>query len=395
LRNVQEGGDVYPDLRVIYWNGPDDLAEKVRRTIISDLEQDTKKKLDPSHPYDLWSAGFGDQPEKYQVISPYRGDQFGTEHLNGILQEAVRGRPIEHGRNVGGIALFDKVIQVINRPKSYPAYGYNLRTRKREKVEVYNGELGFVKPHALDNQKWRYPDFQIRRFQVVFSRKRDFWVEYTSEGEVTSNLELAYAISVHKSQGSEFDRVYFVVPKHKRALMSRELFYTGLTRASRHCTLLVEEDVSPLLSMRRPERSCLVGINSSLFEFRPILEAFQTMGTWYEEGKIHQTLTEVMVRSKSEVIITNMLAERDIPFRYEVPLFAPDGTFYLPDFTVTARGEAWYWEHLGRLDQEAYRNHWETKKAWYDRFFPGRLFVTTEGGDLSQQADRIICESFQ
>ncbi len=144
-------------------------------------------------------------------------------------------------------------------------------------------------------------------------------------------------ISVHKSQGSEFDRVYFVVPKYKSALLSRELFYTGLTRASRHCTLLIEEDISPLLSMRRPERSYLVGINSSLFEFRPIPEAFQTIGSWYEEGKIHRTLTDFMVRSKSEVIIANMLAERDIPFRYEVALYAPDGTFYLPDFTVTAR----------------------------------------------------------
>ena len=227
LRDVQEGGDVHPDLRVLYWNGPDDLAEKLRNTIVSDLEQDTEKKLDPSRPHELWKAGFDDQPERYQVISPYRGEQFGTEHLNGILQEAVHGKPIEHGRNVGGIALFDKVIQVINRPRSNPAYGYDLQTRKRGKIEVYNGELGFVKPHGYDGQNWRSPGFQLRRFQVVFSRKRDFWVEYTSESEVTSNLELAYAISVHKSQGSEFDRVYFVVPKNKTALMSREPLLHG------------------------------------------------------------------------------------------------------------------------------------------------------------------------
>jgi len=83
-----------------------------------------------------------------------------------------------------------------------------------------------------------------------------------------------------------------------------------------------------------------------------------------------------------------------IPFQYEVPRFAPDGTFYLPDFTVTARGEPWYWEHLGRLNQEEFRNHWETKKALCDRFFPGRLLVTEESGMLSQDADRIIRESF-
>jgi exodeoxyribonuclease V alpha subunit len=82
--------------------------------------------------------------------------------------------------------------------------------------------------------------------------------------DIDENLELAYAVSIHKAQGSEFDRVYFVVPKHKQTLLSRELFYTGLTRAARHCTLLIEEDISPLLSMRRLERSRLLRINASL-----------------------------------------------------------------------------------------------------------------------------------
>ena len=122
LQKMQEGGEAYPDLRVIYWKGPEDLASKLRQTLVSDLEADTKTKLDRARPGELWRAGFNEQPEKYQVISPYRGEQFGTEHLNAVLQESVRGRPLEHGRNLGGIALFDKVIQVINRPKSAPAY---------------------------------------------------------------------------------------------------------------------------------------------------------------------------------------------------------------------------------------------------------------------------------
>src|SRR6516162_2547568 len=141
--------------------------------------------------------------------------------------------------------------------------------------------------------------------------------------EVEENLELAYAISVHKAQGSEFERVYFIVPKHKAALLSPELFYTGLTRARRHCTLFIEEDISPLLSMRRKEKSHLLGINSSLFEFRPLADALLNMQGWYEEGKLHQALAGLMVRSKSEVIIANMLSERDISFKYEIPLTAP------------------------------------------------------------------------
>ena len=243
---------------------------------------------------------------------------------------------------------------------------------------MFNGEIGMTKLHAFD-KNWRWSGFHVQRFQVIFSRKQHLWVEYGSASAVEENLELAYAISVHKSQGSEFQRVYFILPKHKRGLLSPELFYTGLTRAQTHCTLLIQEDISPLLTLRRLENSHLVRINSSLFEFRPAPPELQTMRDWYEEGKIHRTLTEQMVRSKSEVIIANMLADRDILFKYEVPLYAPDGTFYLPDFTITWRGEEWYWEHLGMLHDERYRNHWETKEAWYEKHgFADRLITTSE-----------------
>lgn len=401
LGRVQEGGDVDKDLRVAYWNDPDDLSEKLISTIVADMESDTGETLDEARPFELWGAAFRDKenprrqrPEYQQVISPYRGEQFGVEYLNLTLQRHVRGRDREPGRHLAGIALFDKVIQVINRPRSNPAYGYNTESGKRERVELFNGELGFVKPHGFDGNKWKWGGFHLTRFQVVFSRKSHFWVEYLGESDVEQNLELAYAISVHKAQGSEFDRVYFVVPKHKKALLSREMFYTGLTRARRHCTLFVEEDVSPLLTLRRPENSHLLGINSSLFTFRPAPDELSRRRDWYEEGKIHRTLADYMVRSKSEVIIANMLFEREIPFKYEVPLYAPDGTFYLPDFTVTWRGEDWYWEHFGLMDDEAYRSHNETKMRWYEKNFPGRLVSTYESGDLSKDADAIIERHF-
>ena len=395
LRRVQEGGDIDKDLRVIYWKGPDELAQKLTDTIVADMEKDTGQELDVSRPYDLWNAAFRQngeaRPEYQQVISPYRGELFGIDNINKVLQKHTHGAS-DRG-SLAGITLFDKVIQVINRSKSTSIYGYNTKTKKREQLEVYNGELGFVKPHAFDRE-WNRPYFRIGRFQVVFSHKEYFWADYTSSSQVEENLELAYAISVHKSQGSEFERVYFILPKDKVTLLSRELFYTGVTRAKRHCTIFVQEDISPLLSMRRPEKSHLVGINASLFSFHPVPDEMRTMREWYVEGKIHQTLTDIMVRSKSEVIIANMLAERDIPFQYEVPLFASDGTFYLPDFTVTWAGETLYWEHLGRLDDDKYRNHWETKQAWYDKFFSGRLVTTQESGTLSKDAEALIEKHF-
>ncbi|MFV9506962.1 MAG: AAA family ATPase [Oscillochloridaceae bacterium umkhey_bin13] len=382
LERLQEGGDVDQDLRVLYWQDPEDLERQLISRIVSDMEQDTGEKLDPSATYKLWDAlmmpkGKSGNPEASQVISPYRGELFGVDYLNLVLQQHKNNRIFQHKGSLGGITYFDKVIQVVNRPKSNPIWAYNLQLGKNERIQVFNGEIGFTRPHKQDN--WQGYRFRLGRFNVTFSQRQHLWVGYGSEEEVISNLELAYAISVHKSQGSEFGRVYFVLPKHKRALLSRELFYTGITRAKTHCTLLIEEDIAPILSLRRPESAQLDRINSSLFAFRPAPAELQTMWQWYEEGKIHRTLTGHMVRSKSEVIIANLLHAYDIPFEYEVPLPASDGTFYLPDFTIKVRGETWYWEHWGMLHDQKYRSHREKKLEWYKQHgFADRLIETEE-----------------
>ncbi|MBN1139883.1 MAG: AAA family ATPase [Anaerolineae bacterium] len=401
LARVQEGGDVAGDLRVLYWQTTDDLEKLLVETIVRDMEQDTGREFEPERPYSLWHAAMTREdktqnPEASQVLSPYRGDLFGIEHLNLVLQQHKNGWWVENKGTVGGVTVYDKVIQVINRPQSRPIKAWNTQARGNEWIQVFNGEIGMTKIHAFDSKKWKWPGFHLSQFQVVFSRKQQYWVEYASENAVTENLELAYAISVHKAQGSEFQRVYFILPKHKRGLLSRELFYTGMTRAQTHCTLLVQEDISPILSLRRIENSHIARINSSLFRFRPVPPQYQTMHEWYEEGKIHRTLTEQMVRSKSEVIIANMLFDRDIPFQYEVPLYAPDGTFYLPDFTINWQGEEWYWEHLGMLHDENYRNHWDTKQAWYRKHgFAAHLVTTSEvGGFDSRSVLQVLRERF-
>jgi len=107
-------------------------------------------------------------------------------------------------------------------------------------------------------------------------------------------------------------------------------------------------------------------------------------------GKIHRTLAQFMVRSKSEVIIANMLFERGIPFEYEQPFYAKDGTFYLPDFLVHCQGETFIWEHWGMMNDDGYRSHRETKLEWYEKHFPGQLVETFEGADLSVETDRLI-----
>ena len=101
-----------------------------------------------------------------------------------------------------------------------------------------------------------------------------------------------------------------------------------------------------------------------------------------------------MVRSKSEVIIANLFFERGIQFKYEVPLYASNGTFYIPDFTISFQGETWYWEHLGMLNNDSYRKHWEKKENWYkENGFYDRLIVTDEKDGFDSKKVQQIIES--
>ena len=220
-------------------------------------------------------------------------------------------------------------------------------------VEVFNGEIGVVQAFGFDKNIWktlktRYGP-RLKRFAVEFTRKPGITVGYGNNiphGEkfrrnesVEENLELAYAVSIHKSQGSEFGHTFVIIPASKKRPVSAELVYTALTRASRHCTLLLENDVTSLLDARRRENAQTPQINSSLFAPHVVKSALRDRRGWYEAGKIHEALSGDMLRSKSEVIIANLLHGREIPFRYEKPLFAGDGTLRLPDFTVTWHGQ--------------------------------------------------------
>lgn len=114
----------------------------------------------------------------------------------------------------------------------------------------------------------------------------------------------------------------------------------------------------------------------------------------FSRKRIHETLSGDFVRSKSEVIIANILYQSGILFRYEALLTAPDGSSRLPDFTIVWHGVTYYWEHLGMLDVDDYSQEWEIKKAWYKTHFPNQLITTEESSTLSQETRQIIASTF-
>ena len=400
IEKIHAGGLVDHDLDVMFWQEPQDLATTLIEAIEARMNGDGEEK----EPHEIWRDALGDDPTAFQVLTPHRGEMHGVEALNEACQKRRGEYVMSKIGCVAGVTLFDKVIQVRNRPKSNPIWAYRSATRENVEVEVFNGEIGAVQAFPFDNGLWKTLKTgygpRLKRFAVQFTRKAGITVGYgrnvppkgrfSRTEKVEDNLELAYAVSIHKAQGSEFGHTFVIIPASGKRPVSAELVYTALTRANRHCTLLVEKDVTSLLDARRRENAQTPQINSSLFELHIAKAALRDRSGWYETGKIHEALSGDMLRSKSEVIIANLLHERQIPFRYEEPLFADDGTLRLPDFTVTWRGETFYWEHLGLLDLEEYAEQWEVKRAWYERWFPGQLLTTEEGAQLSKDAAAVI-----
>ena len=156
-----------------------------------------------------------------------RGELYGTENLNVAVQNKFNERNIKHKGNIAGITVFDKIIQFKNRAKSDAYYSYDMQNREKSRVDVFNGELGLVRIHNADLGDFKKRNFKLKHFHVVFEQKPNHFIEFSSESQVENNIELGYAISVHKAQGSEFSRIYFVLPKSKQSLLSTELLYTG------------------------------------------------------------------------------------------------------------------------------------------------------------------------
>lgn len=109
-------------------------------------------------------------------------------------------------------------------------------------------------------------------------------------------------------------------------------------------------------------------------------------------NKIHRTTDDKIVRSKSEVIISNLLHATGMNYRYEEPL-TYDGGEILPDFTIyLSNGRKIFWEHVGMLGVEDYDVRWSEKLHVYEKFFPGQLRKTYESCALSTDAQKIINE---
>ncbi len=163
-----------------------------------------------------------------QVITPMRKGELGVENLNPLLQNLLN--PPDSGKHekIAHGSIFregDKVMQIKNDYNlEWNIYSDQGGFAKEGGLGVFNGDMGVIR------QINDYGQF----IKVVFDDNKTVEYPYTALDE----LELAYAITVHKSQGSEYPAVVIPVLSGPRILCNRNLLYTAVTRA-KQCVVLV------------------------------------------------------------------------------------------------------------------------------------------------------------
>lgn len=195
------------------------------------------------------------KPLDIQVLTPMRKGLLGVERLNEVLQKYLnpadkKKREKEHG---GGLFREgDKVMQIKNNYQlEWEIRGkYNIPVEKG--VGVFNGDMGIV--HEINTY--------AETMTVVFEECR--YVEYTFKQ--LEELELAYAVTIHKSQGSEYPAVILPILGGPKMLMSRNLLYTAVTRAKRCVTVVGSEVTFQAMIHNKQEKSRYTSLGQRIQE---------------------------------------------------------------------------------------------------------------------------------
>jgi exodeoxyribonuclease V alpha subunit len=172
------------------------------------------------------SSYYGLTSSQIQVLSPARKQGAGTMRLNQMLQEALNPPEPDKPEKRFGDTIFrkgDRVMQVRNN--------YDIMWYKGEEVGtgLFNGDVGEILEVSLEGQSLTI-NFDDRIAEYSF--------------DALSELELAYAMTVHKAQGSEFDAVVMAVsPGMSKRLLSRNILYTAITRAKKLMVLVGPDEI--------------------------------------------------------------------------------------------------------------------------------------------------------
>lgn len=370
-------------LQVLSWNTADECHALLQQVLQTELDLTSPEDViafdkslggteskGNSYFNRTWDkGGVGDAAENWQILSPVKPMPHGVIGLNRLIHRLFRSKSVEWARKryrktpepLGPeeIVYGDKVINVRNQRRWWEIY-------PEEDCAKYvaNGEIGiavgqFKGPQAkYKSLPWKLEvEFTSQPAFTYGFTKRDFG----EEGDAP--LELAYALTVHKAQGSEFSTVILVLPNPCR-LLTREMLYTALTRQRNRIVVMFQGEPALLRSYIGSEHSETARRLTNLFTAPELVVIKERR---YDGKHIHRTKRGELVMSKSEVIIANELFHRGIDYAYEKKLRFGQGRTCKPDFTIedAATGLTVFWEHCGMLLDAEYKRRWELKQQWY------------------------------
>jgi ATP-dependent exoDNAse (exonuclease V) alpha subunit len=379
-------------LEIESWEDEDELYEKLAKRLSSDPEINLTRGdfgallrslgadqvRNDRASFKHGAGGLG--AERWQILSPVRARLGGIAGLNRFVKNGWRFGQTSKARaewslpspmGAAEVLAYDKVMCVDNHDRD----AWVVAKEKQRPGAVANGEIGMAvgwprsdrgAPLGLWIEFSTQPGLRFTFWEKEMSRDR----ERTSEA-----LEIAYALTIHKSQGSQFDASFVVIP-NPCPLLTPELLYTALTRHRRRIVVFAQGDPAELRTLASRERSETARRLTRLFRAPDPFEVSE--GRVLDGSYIHKTSKDELVLSKSEVIVAEALTSHGIDYEYEQPLRMGDGTWKKPDFTVVRAGNPpVYWEHLGMLDRAGYRADWDAKLHWYADH---GILPWTEGG---------------
>lgn len=197
------------------------------------------------------------QPGEIQVMTPTRKGLLGVERLNTILQHYLNPEsPDKAEQEING-RLFregDKVMQIKNNYQLEWEVTTKFGLAVDKGTGVFNGDMGVI----TEINKY------TETIEVEFDESRK--VKYGFD--MTEELELAYAITVHKSQGSEYPAVIIPLLPGPRLLYNRNLLYTAVTRAKKCLTIIGSDTVFQEMIQNKNEQARYTSLAERIREFR-------------------------------------------------------------------------------------------------------------------------------
>ncbi|HSN65583.1 MAG TPA: AAA family ATPase, partial [Fusibacter sp.] len=192
--------------------------------------------------------------EDIQVLSPVKGSGVGVEALNDMLQNVVNPPSKKKVEKVFGKKRFregDKVMQIKNN------YNLEWTTKYAEEGKgVFNGDIGYIT--EIDEIE--------RTVTILYDQEREVIYDFPTVDE----LVLAYAITVHKSQGSEFKAIIMPMAFIPPMLMSRNILYTAITRARELLVLVGEKRALSEMIKRTQEAKRNSGLKTRLLYYKEL-----------------------------------------------------------------------------------------------------------------------------